>query len=472
MDIDGVSQPRDVWYIDLIPLSARKNGLPLDITSHNDATDADSEDPSLIRIAQYRDNIAFHYYDINNQPHSMPLLHSGMPCDIWFNDDHRVSYGGCKMNQKTPGISPLTEASSPLEPIVTNVRRHWVVQLSPTRLKLFIDSVLIGDAALPSDFHNITKYQVHSTLFTYNTGKQYDTVVPTSSMLHWDNLGFTSSDPNAQSTVTHNYIDGGSSGTYPLISRGMPGHEIPSGNRTTIVPIPDQIGSPIKARLMFTLQAFGYQTYSWNSGQYVKVNGKNYPFPNPNENLQKPVPSISETYIPHATGIFIDPNDLISGNNTIQFGLNTDILNVHIELDYPRAQAPNYTQPQQVFNQVNFTSIVKPMMNMADMYWFIEQNMGLENIVVVPTSNPTYIPTPTSTIAPGSPSVTPTSQPHQPGDTNNDGKVNLTDYARIIQNFNKTVGNNPDLRLIDLSGNGTIDIYDYSIVIQNFGLSG
>lgn len=83
-----------------------------------------------------------------------------------------------------------------------------------------------------------------------------------------------------------------------------------------------------------------------------------------------------------------------------------------------------------------------------------------------PTTSVTLTPIPSPQ---ASSSPTPTTTP-KTGDTNNDGKVDLTDYARVLQNFNQLVATNPSLLAsIDLNGNGTIDLYDYSLVITNFG---
>ncbi len=376
-DIDGVSQPRDVWYIDIIPTDVRKNGIPLDVTSHNDLFDADSEDPGrMIRISQYYDKILFHFYDQNKNPGSMTLLSAGMPCQISWQGASTASFDSCDMTKKNSGLSPLADIPTSLAPVVPNVRRHWRIELSPQKVKLFIDSTLIGSATPPSFVGSVTKYIVHSTLFSYNTGKQYVTVAPTSSMLHWDNFGFTGPAPT---TIVHNYLDGGANGDFPLISRGTVAHPVPAGDRLTKIPIPDPIGSPVQARLMFTMQPFSSHNYTWSSNQTITINDKIYPFPNPQLNLQVPS-TIAGPYIAHATGIVINASDLKQGMNIIKFGLGEDIINVHIELEYSKTNTPSYTPPKTIFASASFTNVITPVMRMNDMYWFVEQDMGLPKL--------------------------------------------------------------------------------------------
>ncbi len=393
-DIDGVSQPRDVWYIDLIPTDARKNGIPVDVTSHNDLFDADSADPGrMIRIAQLQNGTAslnFHYFGVTNQP---------------------GSFGSANLNvnmaTKTPGYEFMSPVNFPVDTVIPNVRRHWRIEYSPTKLKVYIDAVKVGEGTVPSLFATIKKYHVHSTLFSYNTGKQFDTVGPTTSMLHWDNFGFNGPAPTL---VTHNYLDGGPTGTTPLLARGTKSAPIPTGNRTTKIPIPDPIGTPVgKVRLMYTAQPFGYSYYYWNVNNSITVNGKKYSVPDPQQNIQTSVSkdNVSMTNIPHATGIYIEPADIKQGMNEISFNLNTDILNVHLEVDYENNNAPNYTQPKDVF--ANFTGYVTPPMNANDAYWFVEQKMGLENLANPGASLP---PTPSTTpAASGTPQATQTPSP-------------------------------------------------------------
>lgn len=452
-DFDGISQPRDVWYIDLIPADARVNGMPIDVTSHNDLFDTDHEDPGrMIRIAAYRDKIAFHYYDANNNPHELPINFDGTVCNQgWPPNALAFDFATCNMAIKTPGISPISQSTASIH-TVPNVRRHWVIQFSPQKIKLFIDGSYLTYINTPSLFSNITKYQLHWTTFSYNTGKQFNTVWPTTAMVHWDNFGFNGPAP---ATVVHNYLDGGANGDYPLIARGTPGHLVPDGSRTTKIPIPDSIGSPIKARLMFTIQPFGFQTYTWQSTHKITVNGHEYPFPDPHLNIQSQnITSIAETYIAHATGIYLNHSDLITGQNTVQFSLGSDadILNAHIELEYDKNNAPSHTPPKTIF-AANLNSVIAPAMRPNDMYWFVEQSMGLENIIPSPTPPPTSGPTPT-----------PSPTCSLSGDTDCDNDVDIFDYNAVVGQF----GTQPP-HTADFDHDDDVDIFDYNTVVTGFG---
>jgi hypothetical protein len=399
-DLDGVSQPRDVWYVDIIAADARKDGMPLDVTSHNTSTDDDHEDPGrMIRITQYSDKLALHYYDAANNPHVIPF--TSVLCKTW---DGYASLQYCpiagKQNQQ---YSPIAESNADLS-VVPNVRRHWVVQFSPQKIKLSIDGAPIYEAVTPALFSNINKYQVHSTLFSYNTGKQFTGVGVKTSMLHWDNFGFNGP---AQNIVTHNYVDGGSTGTTPLLAMGTSANRIPTGNKTTKIPVPDAIGNPVKARVMFTMEPMGgWYEYVWSNNHSISVNGKKYPFTDPRQNIQSQnITGISQPYIPHATGVSINASDLKQGLNDITFDLGgIDTFNIHLELDYDKNNAPSYTQPKDIF--ANFSNAVVPAMSNTDMYWFVEQDMGLKQYLgstaSIPggTTSTNTTPTPTVTLPP------------------------------------------------------------------------
>ncbi len=52
-----------------------------------------------------------------------------------------------------------------------------------------------------------------------------------------------------------------------------------------------------------------------------------------------------------------------------------------------------------------------------------------------------------------------------PGDLNHDGKINISDYNLLLQNFgNTTCGS-----VADIDGNCKVDIFDYNILVGNFG---
>jgi hypothetical protein len=52
-----------------------------------------------------------------------------------------------------------------------------------------------------------------------------------------------------------------------------------------------------------------------------------------------------------------------------------------------------------------------------------------------------------------------------PGDLNGDGKINISDYNILLQNFGNTTCSN----VADIDGNCKVDIFDYNILVENFG---
>jgi hypothetical protein len=54
---------------------------------------------------------------------------------------------------------------------------------------------------------------------------------------------------------------------------------------------------------------------------------------------------------------------------------------------------------------------------------------------------------------------------HNPGDTNNDGVVDLTDLNNVLNNFGTTATGNPG----DDNSDGTVDLTDLNNVLNNFG---
>lgn len=386
-DFDGVTMSRDAWYIDLIPVTARKNGIPVDVTSHSSIFDDDVADPTMLRIIQGMGSIGFSSYDNNKNPQHVEEIFVNCPDfkgDLSFDG---LWCGGNFGTQRTD-LSPLPEP--PIDgdhPGATaNVRRHWRVEISPTKIKLFVDGYKMLEAEMPANLANVKQWYVHNNIFSYNTGKDTPDN-PTTALLHWDNFGFNGP---AQSTVTHNYQEGGVTGTQPYLGRGLPTAEVPEGNRDVKVNVPDPIASPVKARLMFTFGSFGWSHYSWTSDDHIVVNGKRYNYPDPRVNsVQPPVVSnnLADAYVPFADGIAINPADLKQGVNDIQLNLTNEdpgaaIMNVHLELEYTKGTEPSFTQPKDIFGATNFLAAIQPIMSSHDNYLFVEQDMGLPTGVI------------------------------------------------------------------------------------------
>ncbi len=398
-DMDGATHGRDIWYLDIIPMSARTNGYPLDITSHNDLFDMDHEDPGkMVRIGQtHGSGPAVDYYNtVRNEnlvdwsgQNKLPLS-GGEGCPTWTND-----LQWCDFTKKTGTFSQLPQSAK--AEIIPNVRKHWVVQITPTKLKIFIDGTFMGAANLPTEFSAEKKFTLHSTIFSYATGKMTDTegdrqITPYVQLFHWDNFGFTGPKPTQ---IINNYLEGGATGKTPVYSTGSSVYKIPGGNRTTIIPIPDQIGNLVnnKAGLYFTMNQFGFNSYTWAPGDHIIFNGTRYEVPNPSTLLVNPktlgaCSEFSATYVGTALTVPINKSDIRQGDNTVTFnlkgqgngcnGAQADVLNVHLELPYASTDTsiPAYSQPIKVFGE-SFRAVAEPQITNCDQYRYIEQDLGL-----------------------------------------------------------------------------------------------
>ncbi len=452
IDADGASRNRDIWYIDLIPVTARTNGVPVDLEGHDDFFQEDRNEPgSMLRLTQTIEEVFFNTWDASRNPSIIRPLE--LNCPHWSGE--KADLTACNMSKKVTTYSPIPLPNDSAATMLTvpNVRKHWVIEYSPTKISLIINGIRVMTVPTPAHLAGITKFQVTSELFSYTTGKDFEwrkpAIEPTVSLFHWDNFGFSGPAPT---TVTHNYLDGGSDGTVPQIATGTPTHPFRLGNRTAKVPIPDAIGSPVQARVMFTINPLTHANngaYTWFSAHHIVVNGKNYSFPNPANNMPSPAQNpIASNYTPHSTGIIINANDLRIGMNDITFNLGTDVTNVHIELEYAQGSQPAYTQPQDIF--ANFNAFIAPPLDFNDNYLFIEQDMGLPGVPPDDHQHPGPDPE-----QPGS----------QLGDVNGDGHANAADLAIVLANYGRTgLGRSSG----DLSGDGAISVRDLSEVIAAY----
>ncbi|MCW1908839.1 MAG: Ig-like domain-containing protein [Candidatus Saccharibacteria bacterium] len=382
-DIDGATHHRDTWYLDLVPLSARTNKLPLDITSHNDLFDADTENPgNMLRFNGNSGSLTVPYYNNSQDPNPVNLFRGSSACQDWHGG-FKVDYDSCDMSQKTSGLSSLAEPTISPDPI-PNVRRHWVIQFTPTKIRVFIDSTLIAVADMPTGLFAEKKFTVQSTVFSYNTGKTdgFDPgPIPTVEMIHWDNFGF-----NGPSTpeVVHNYMEGGATGTNPVYANGdSSGYSVPSGSRKTIVPIPDTIGNLVnnQARLFYSTTGFSYNYGYWTPGDHILVNGKRYDVPNPNTQMSIVSDPLGSNFMVTAFTLPIAKSDLVTGPNNVEFKFadpDLSFVNVHIELPYSSSDSsrPSYTQPLTIFG-TKFYDIAQPPITNCDQYRYVEQDLGL-----------------------------------------------------------------------------------------------
>ena len=330
-DLDGSKLGRQLWYLDLTPASRKR-----DLTGHvalEDGANPPVGDPAfLLRISEVSQKVRVQLTDENGNLNTVQNIYQNGACGNGL--------------EWCPGEN--------LEAI-PNVRRHWKIELSKTHIKIFINNILVVDGSLQTSFlpdglpYEVA--QVNWLFFSYNTSKEN---LPLA-MLHWDNFGFDGPDTDS-SFIVHNYTDG-----YLGTNQTPVGNEQSAGlvalldnPATAVIPIPDSIkdvngADPHSIELMFCLQG---GNYNWTASDRISINGFNYAFPRPTSTID----GISDEELinairPHSVIINIDANHLLTGSNQIQFFLNNArILNIHIELKFPKVMAPTYTPPMQIFH--------------------------------------------------------------------------------------------------------------------------
>ena len=398
-DMDLQVDGRSKWYLDLIPLSARKARYPIDIDSHHTADDSqDHNDPgNMLRLDVHGAGFGlfFAYWDKDRNFHKLDP-NPGSVCNYeWDNNtDFRL---GCNMANKTLNMSPLPESNERLFMAAQNVRRHWVMQFTPTKARVFVDGALISQVNLPPEWAAEKQYTLQNTMFSYNTAKGFSTsidspqgdgasymgrrgIIPKFHFYHWDNFGFTGPRPT---TVIHNYIDGGPDGMTPKYLNY--GYQNQSHPRTTNIKIPDDIGTPLnnKGRLHFTVIS-NNGSYMWAPGDHIVFNGRRYDLPDIVSGLENPPPNYTTDGLwADALSLALDINaaDIKKGDNIVTFNLKGRVwsglaINTHLELEYPLAAAPSFTQPITIYRHA-LSNQVEPKITNCDSYIYVEQDIGL-----------------------------------------------------------------------------------------------
>lgn len=326
-DLDGAMVGINRWFLDLTPANRKQ-----DLSGHVSVfSEPRADPPFMLRISKSNVQLA----NAEGQLISLPNMYNNGACG----PDPGLIY--------CPGENLQS---------ISNVRRHFRIELSKTHIRMFVNDILVVDGSLITDITpNGLPYevaQVNWVFLSYDTGKRN---VPVA-MLHWDNFGFDAPAGWQATEVIHNYTDGhlGSNieGTISYPAIGMPATA--TNPAESEIPIPDSItdkngNMPIKADLMFTLQRKFYQ---WDSGDFININNQTYPFAQPVSSIDNLPPELFiGAHTPYSALVPINPEDLLTGNNIIQYHFNNaKMLNVHIELTYPIETAPSYTQPISIHN--------------------------------------------------------------------------------------------------------------------------
>lgn len=281
-DFDG-SFDRDEWYLDLLPELS-------DITGHVAIDGGTPESPAtMLRL------------DLSNNVLRVQLAAGdGVLREVVNSNDLR-----------TYGIQT-----------VPNVRLPWLVKLSQAHIAVTIAGKTVVDSAIRLPFSTAT---VQFTMFNYNSAKENKP----QSLQHWDTFGF---DGPAPAVVTHSYAP--AAAAYTQLGPGAAQRDIV---------LPDSLAGATGARLMYVLQADPNQTYTWSPGQQAKLDGVSYPIPQPHPPSGG---SLVNDYRPYSVVVPVNPSTLKTGANTLSFSqMPANVLDVHVEIDFPASNAPAYTPP-------------------------------------------------------------------------------------------------------------------------------
>lgn len=329
-DMDG-SVGRDRWYLDLFDIA---NGT-LDVPSRASAADSPDEPPQ-------------------SPYNSIRISAAGFGAGVFIVDEH----GKLHNTIQTPNTT-IPVCCDPRLTVIKNVRAHWVIKVSKQRIIVTINGQLASDVSGWIDGSGVqhtnglelpySKVYLNWVQFSYNTPKAN---MP-SSLLHWDNFGFDAPVGTTQTIETHNYIDG----TISTTSTGpcAPTSACAAAWNNTIghdtIKIPDSVDGAIAQRLMFVNVP---HEYAWTPTDYILFNGVKYSVPDAkdlpqNKPLDPATARLSDDITPE--NVMIPVTNAKTGDNEIEFHMaKGEMMNIHLELDFPKGSAPSYTQPVNIWH--------------------------------------------------------------------------------------------------------------------------
>lgn len=351
-DFDGfASGGIDEWYLDIfgynpnVPIRDLAEDLSIGDfgTTAASGMDLKKDPPNVLRIAQENssdNSVQIHYFDSNGYKYKLPnITGSGVCTDLRFCSPEVIS-------------------------TITNVRRHWKVQVSKTEIIITIDNIKVADVSLQNTY-TPTGLPFDKAYLQWN-GSSYNTTKHSMGqvLIHWDNFGFDAPAGFTKQTVTHNYTNDSIGTSYT--SSENSGMVIPNSTITVpiqkIVKIPDPIvnnagASPKEIRVKYTMESSksGTGSKDWggfNGQEYITVNGTKVMVPN----LVSAIPNfpfqfhLAGGYATYTQSIVIPASYLKVGDNVFEIALNNcGVMNFHVEIDYPNVPNLVYTQPINIY---------------------------------------------------------------------------------------------------------------------------
>ncbi len=310
-DMDSPLSPRAVWYLDFNPVKT-------DLTGHANFFDEDGA---------------------KGLPAGMLRLRSQF-------QQFSVSLIGPDGASRLVAVADMEARGVQAVP---NVRRAFEARVGPDGVEILIDGKSVINAPFPTGAFKPGAYELLWNAFGYNTPKDNNPYY----LIHWDNFGFDG--PDLDPRVVHNYVTRIAGTDYQKSSRANASYP------TFTVKIPDDLrpvvdGATAEAWLVFTYQSNDYSSLNLLPGDSVQVNGgTRFTLPQ-RVNNSSPLDSSLETFDKPFT-VRVKLGDLVKtgasplvvGDNTFKFFAdNAGLLNLHVEVYYPKNSEPLYTAPASI----------------------------------------------------------------------------------------------------------------------------
>lgn len=311
-DMDGLFNPRGVWYLDL-------NSVKTDLTGHMSFFDLDGDTGLPADVLR-----------LKAQGHKIFV--------------HLINSAGALYNVASVDLSDFGMRMS------TNVRRAFDVSLGTDGIDVKVDGVEVLSADFNPGSFKPGVYDLLWSTIGYNTSKDDNPYF----LSHWDNFGFDG--PDVEPYVVHNYVT-------RIIGTDLQKVNNNAGlNPTFNIQVPDDVrpvvdGITNDVYLVFTYMKNDYTFFNIEEGDHFMFNGVSYPLPQGGNNTSPEVPGLVDysgstisNRIKIGEATKDDPSPILVGNNTIQFyASNTGIVNVHLEVICPQDQPlPDYTPPSEI----------------------------------------------------------------------------------------------------------------------------
>lgn len=308
-DLDGANvKARGIWYLDVLPEQ-------IDITGHSSIGTGDNSSLAYpangLRLVLNGHALSIVAFDASGQ-------------QILIQEERDLHWNGHEL--------------------FTNVRRHWDIRLSTTSVRILIDGTEVLAADLGEHALDPGEYHLHWNLFAYNSWK----VNIPFYVVHWDNFGFDGPDGLADKVV-HNYRAQVMGTDYVESADHQPA--------TVWIDIPDDLrptvpGATAKATLYFTLQRDDFRPYQPDAADRVLVNGQAFPIPRARTNGAVDLDDydLVSSITPYSMRIPLGELDadvapLKTGRNELRFeSKSCGFHNIHLEIEYPQAAAPPFTE--------------------------------------------------------------------------------------------------------------------------------